>query len=173
MLIGERAIVRLYVEVYFDHLDPASWFQDPSRSQALADECLNEGRLLWLQPFTLLGIFAPDDVTNVGWPSVTVNAGRKESRVNKIEVVRRECEWSIQVINLHDTSSATVLPWQSLNKTGQPKMSLEADATACKGLDNLLHNGFIERLKGGSYLPEATSFQAHRPGSCAGQCLHQ
>lgn len=63
---------------------------------------------LW-QPFHLLGLFAPDDVADVGWPSAAVNAGRKESRVDKIEVVRRECEWFVQVIDLFGFMLATVI----------------------------------------------------------------
>lgn len=64
------------------------------------------------------GVFAPDDIVDVGWPSVAVDAGRKESRVDKVEVVRREREWPVQIINLHSVMLATVTQDCTLNRTG-------------------------------------------------------
>ena len=55
--------------------------------------------------WSCLDLLVPDDITNIGWPSSTVNAGRKKSRLNKIKVVRRECEVSVQIVNLPQSQS--------------------------------------------------------------------
>jgi hypothetical protein len=52
---------------------------------------------------------APFDITEIGWPSGSVDAGRKESGVDKIEVVCGKGEWAIQVIDLVANTLATVL----------------------------------------------------------------
>lgn len=53
---------------------------------------------------TSSGELAPDYVTKIGWPSGSINAGRKESRMDKIEMVCRKGETAVQVIDLFDTS---------------------------------------------------------------------
>jgi hypothetical protein len=52
---------------------------------------------------TCSGGFAPDYVAKIGWPSGSVDAGRKESRVDKIEMVCRKGETAVQVIDLFGT----------------------------------------------------------------------
>jgi hypothetical protein len=55
-----------------------------------------------------LGGCVPDYVTEIGRPSGSVDAGRKESRVDKIEVVCGKREGAIQVIDLFGDILATV-----------------------------------------------------------------
>jgi hypothetical protein len=57
----------------------------------------------------LLKGFAPDYVTEIGWPSGSVDTGRKESRVDKIEVVGGKCEAAVQIIDLLDDMLAALL----------------------------------------------------------------
>jgi len=56
-----------------------------------------------------LGGLAPEYVAEIGWPSGSVDAGRKESGVDKIEVVCGKGEGAIQVIDLFGDTLATVL----------------------------------------------------------------
>ena len=51
----------------------------------------------------------PGDVTDVARPSSSVDAGRKQSGMHKIEVVGREGERLIQVVDLFDDRLTTIL----------------------------------------------------------------
>jgi len=87
------------------------------------------------RPSACSGVFAPDNVVDVGWPSVAVDAGRKEPRVDKVEVLGREREWPIQVINLHSVMLATVTRGYTSNQTGT---RVDEPSGTINGCDHLL-----------------------------------
>lgn len=96
MLIGDCAVVGLHHVIYFDHLNPSTRLQDPlnkNKQASVRNKFLSRELFYWGSlAAELPGIFAPDDVADIGRPPSTVDAGRKESRVYKIKVVRRKCE---------------------------------------------------------------------------------
>lgn len=51
----------------------------------------------------------PGDVTDIGRPSSSVDAGRKQSGMHKVEVVGGEGERPVQVVDLFDGALATIL----------------------------------------------------------------
>lgn len=129
----------------------------------------------------LPGMFAPDDVADIGRPSGPVDAGRKESRVYKIKVVRRKCECSIQVVNLQDVVLATVTPTQILSLPGQ--ICNDTSTGLLKGtrlrnqewgspfpVSRFLTGGTKRRF---NHSPVAKDCPEYHLGSCAGQCPRQ
>lgn len=79
---------------------------------------LKSGRILGREKARrYLGYLAPDDVADIRWPSRSVNAGRKESRVDEVKMIRWESEISIQVVNLCLGLLATVFPLANLHLT--------------------------------------------------------
>lgn len=59
-------------------------------------------------------MIAPDYVLDVGWPSTSMDSGGEESGVYQIEVIGREGECPVQVIDLRRATLATVLLGQGL-----------------------------------------------------------
>jgi hypothetical protein len=74
------------------------------------------------------GVSAPDDIADIGWPPAAVDAGRKEARMDKVEVVRRECEPSVQVIDLSGVVLATVSQGYTSNQPGNKVTCVEMDS---------------------------------------------